>query len=54
MKTYRIEVFGNLTGVYCHLYGRDELTRPAMLVELDKLLTQGIDIKDIRVEEAVE
>jgi hypothetical protein len=52
MKTYRVEVFGDLTGIYCHLYGRDNLTRTDMLVELDKLLTEGIDIRDIRVEEA--
>ena len=51
MNTYRVEVFGDLSGIYCHLYGRDNLTQPAMLKELDQLLEQGIDIEDIRVEQ---
>jgi hypothetical protein len=51
MKTYRVEVFGDLTGIYCHLYGRENLTRPAMLAELDQLLAEGIAMTDIQVAE---
>ena len=50
MKTYRLEVYGHLGGIFCHLYGLENLSLTKALVHIQTLTTETYQL----VEESAE